>query len=162
MNETIVKCCWAYMYANIMLVRWQCNFSFGLYREVLSSKPRPCVLFCIFHSYSVVWEHDILDPHPAASLDLNNKLKSSTDGIEKKVSSRIVENNQISHVSSTKRLTSGTHQPAAMFNGRDKKKANSPGKKWSNITGFLLSFLGACVGCTVVKHAVILLGEVKM
>ena len=56
-----------------MLVEWQAGHRLVSHeQEVLCSRPHSCIIiFCIFIATGLVWDYDILDPHPAVSLDYN-------------------------------------------------------------------------------------------
>jgi len=62
----------------------------GLYNQLFQIEKKSCsnshesIYFVLFIATANYEEYDILDPHPAASLDLNIKLKSSTEGIVNK------------------------------------------------------------------------------
>ena len=65
-----------------------------------------------------------MDPHPAASLDLNNKLKSSTERIEKKAISQVNNNQDIKNFVYPEADLGGP-PPGALFNGRDRERKAS-------------------------------------
>ena len=66
-----------------MLSHWQGTVSAQSEKSCVRI-PIQVFFFVIVHSYSILWEHDILDPHSAACLDLNNQSKSSTGVIKRR------------------------------------------------------------------------------